>query len=139
MDAGFLKGKFAGIPVWVWGVIIIGALLIAVFRRSNGGALDTASAKQQDPVILSYQSTQIPRPTSLATTYNAEWARKAYTYLSAQGYPEYDTRNALSAYLEGRPINGTDSSYVAMAKTYVGNPPQPLGTPVTPPTTWSSW
>lgn len=139
--AGALKKPVANVPIYVWGIVIVGALGYS-FLRSKKAATTTADGTNTTaPSALVYTGdangagTTDTTSTATTSTYqtNDAWATAAKNYLIGQGSDPKAVSDAIDLYINAQALNAQQNAFVALALKAVGPTPQSL-----PPTTGST-
>lgn len=148
---GFLTRKVGPMPVWGWGLIVVGIYYwythygpgaASAATTASTTAAATASPPQQDLFV-----TQPQYGGSMYKT-NAQWEVAAVNYLTGQGVTPSLASSAIYTYIQGGSLTAQQQGYVNLAIEGIGAPPsipkagpapspaptpQPGGTPVPAP------
>lgn len=130
-----LKTEVGGVPVAVWGGVIIAGLGVGYFiNRRNAN-------KANQPVQLTesgvgaggsgqFADINPPAPEEPKIETNESWRIKATNGLIATGlYDPATVESALRKYVTGQSVNVVEQAIIAVALTRYGVPPEPLPGP----------
>lgn len=147
LQASDLNNKVAGLPVWGWGVAIVGGLGVAYFFNSQA-TMDEAGPDTGDPYdVDAYggQTAAYPYPgagavyvpgspaqavdTTRPVTNNEEWYRRAVDALVDLGYHGLSAARAIEKYLTSLALSDDERNLVDTAIRQIGIQPEQVGIP----------
>lgn len=135
--SGTFTRKLGPLPVWGYAAIIVGVAVVFWYWRKHSatqlnpttvstvpptGAADTPGFNQTQTPYSGVVST-FPMGTPSPTT-NAQWTKQTADQLTALGYSPDSVNNALSAYVNGQPLDAAGQSLINVALQKFGNAPQ---------------
>jgi Fibronectin type III domain len=155
-----LTRKVGPFPVWVWGILLAGAIYLVRRRMGaaagqqtdpagNVGTIDPATgyvygSQQDQAAMAAHNSTSTDTSSPSASTVggqyadNSSWGRAAVNYLVGLGEDPTAANEAIQQYLGSQQLTPQQQAMVNLAIQGIGAPPQlpgPTGTPPPPVTT----
>jgi hypothetical protein len=128
----FFKKEIAGIPAWMWGVIIGGSIAVyAWIVRKDDDTITVASAAPISPIDYGAAGSAediagIPTitPTTITPTNNPAWIRIVADGLVADGQDPVQVNNALTKVLAGLEVTAQEAALWSIAVRKYGQPPE---------------
>lgn len=155
-----LTDKIGGVPVWVWGVIIGGLVVVWtwVSRRGSSGAapasgaanISSEEATALNGALQGLSSGSNPLTSGVPsaaepgeTRSNDWWLNQSLVHVLSLGASPLTAQRALQKYLQGQPLTEAEAKIINQAVTKYGLPPQgvsdiPTVEPSTPAPTQST-
>lgn len=141
--AAAIKKPVANVPIYVWGIVIVGALGYSYLRSKKTATTAADGTNTAAPSALVYTGTGGSDTTTdtTATTNvgayqtNDAWATGAKNYLIGQGVDPKGSSDAVDLYINGQTLTAQQNAWIALAIKAIGPTPQSLPPTVgTPPT-----
>lgn len=121
------------LPVWVWGVA--GVLALILFKKFRGGEGLFSSALQTTPAAGAAKNEEgLDNEGNAALLDNDSWGQSTVASLISQGYDALQAQYAVGQYLDGGELDPSSASIVSAGIRSAGLPPEQVEFGNKPPT-----
>jgi hypothetical protein len=133
--AAAIKKPVANVPIYVWGIVIVGALGYSYLKSKKTATTAADGTNTAAPSALVYTGTGGGDTTATDTTAttnvgayqtNDAWATGAKNYLIGQGVDPKGSSDAVDLYINGQTLTAQQNAWIALAIKAIGPTPQSL-------------
>ena len=138
MDLESLKTRVGPLPIWLWGLLLGGAVVAYMYVRQSqtntaAAATGTGStsalnalgaANPQDPLTSSGNYGMMGATSTTGTPTNQSWQAAGIANANTWGISDIGMQSALQNYLAGMPLNSAEQNAVNKVLGTVGPPPE---------------